>query len=447
MAAVAKLNYGATNLSFLNSSGLYVAADKSGRWIPSVAGIGANGLPRNVVETIPLLVHGTSHDNIAVITQGVSDMMRYTNNYWRDVDRINPVWLHSQLSGETNERRALVRTITWKWLSQHYSGDMIGFEPRIQAAIERIGAWEQPTASTAVETAAIQSIGGLYDYTAAGAADVVGTLPARLDYLYAWADAANLSVMWAGIRAAEKHSLTNYDPILDFASEFTPGTDAANVVDATARSGSRMEITFATQTGWYSRASAGNNIGDGTDSGEGGNHMALLRAYVDAGTVADIKVCFSFVSADGISYTNIQRVEGTSWTFYPINGLWNNEGLPTVDLWAKRVSGSGSLHVDCFVLIPVDALFLFAEGTGVIGNANIANSMQIFTRPDNVVQAYSSRLSVDIGDVSMEGVGIPPGDGRLVVCAARADRVSVLADTLTLKMNHWQRWASLRGNE
>jgi hypothetical protein len=447
MAAIAKLNYGATNLSLLDASGLYVAADESGRWIPSVAGIGPDGLPRNATETIPLLVHGTSHDDVASITQGLSDMMRYANNYWRDVDRVNPVWLHSKLDGETNERRALVQQITWRWLSQHYSGDMIGFEPRIQAAIERIGAWEQTTASTAVETAAIQSIGGLYDYTAAGAADVVGTLPARLDYLYTWANAANLSVMWAGIRAAEKHSLTSYDPILDFASEYTPGTDASDVVDATARSGSRMEITFATQTGWYSRASGANNIGDGTNSGEGGDNLALLRAYVDAGTVADIKLGFSFVSADGISYTNIQRIDATSWTIYPIQGLWNNEGLPTVDLWAKRVSGSGSLHVDCFVLTPVDALFLFAEGTGVMGNGAIGNALQIFTRPDNVVQAYSARLSADVGDVSMEGPGIPPGDGRLVVCAARADRASTLTDTLTLKMNHWQRWASLRGNE
>lgn len=446
MAAVAKLNYSATNLSLLDDSGLYINAEQA-VWIPTVAGIGTNGLPKNTTETIPLLVHGTSHDDVASIIQGLSDMMRYANNYWRDDDRVNPVWLHSKLDNETGERRALVQEITWRWQSQHYSGDMIGSEPRIRTAIERIGAWEQTTASTAVETAAIQSLGGLYDYTAAGAADVVGTLPARLDYLYTWANAANLSVIWAGIRAAEKHSLTNYDPILDFASEFVPGTDASDVADGTARSGTRMEIDFSTEAGWDSRASAANNIGDGSASGETGDHLALLRAYVDAGTVADIKLGFSFISADGISYTNIQRIEGTSWTIYPIQGLWNNGGLPTVDLWAKRVSGAGSLHVDCFILIPVDALFLFAEGTGVIGNGAIGNSLQIFTRPDNVIQAYSAGLSVDVGDVSMEGPGIPPGDGRLVVCAARANRASTNTDTLTLKMNHWQRWASLRGNE
>jgi len=445
MAAVAKLNYGATNLSFLNNAGLYLSDPRG--WTPQVAGIGTDGLPKTVAERIPLWVYGTSHDNVAALTQLLSDMMRYTNNYWRDVDRASPVWLHSQLSGETNERRALVRTIGWKWETAHYGASMVGSTPEIQAAIERVGAWEQPTASTAVETAAIASIGGLYDYTAAGAADVVGTLPARLDYLYTWANAANLSVFWGGIRSAEKHSLGAYNPILDFASQFTPGTDAADVVDATARSGTRMEITFATQTGWFSRAAGANNIGDGTVSGEGGDNLALLRAYVDAGTVVDIKLGFSNVAADGVAYTGIQRISETSWTIIPIQGLWNNDGLPTVDLWATRVSGAGSLHVDCFVLIPVDALFMFAEGTGVMGNGAIANALQIFTRPDGVVKSFSSRLAVDVEDVSLEGAGIPVGDGRLVVCAARASRASTVTDTLTLKMNHWQRWASLRGVE
>jgi hypothetical protein len=324
---------------------------------------------------------------------------------------------------------------------------MIGFEPVLQAEIMRVGAWEQTTASTAVETAAIASIGGQYDYTAAGAADVVGTLPARLDFLHAWANAASMSVMWAGIRAAEKHSLTSYDPIWDLASEFAPGTDASDVADATARIGTRMEIDFASEAGWASRATGSNNIGDGSDSGEGGDNLAILRAYTDANTVADIKVGTAFVSADGVSYTDIQRIDGSSWTMYPIQGLINNQGLPTIDLWAKRVSGAGSLHFDCFVLIPVDSLFLFAEGTAVMGTANIANSLRFFTRPDGVAKAFSSALSVNVNDMEMEGPGIPVGDGRLVVCAARASRASTVTDTLTLRMNHWQRWASLRGNE
>lgn len=446
MAAIAKLNYGAVNLNLLNDSGLYLAADPSG-WIPKVAALGDAGLPADVVENIPLLVHGTSHDNVAAITQPLSDMMRIANNYWRDVDRVTPVWLHSKIDNETNERRALVRRIAWDWQSEYYSGSMIGSEPRLKATIERFGGWEQPTASTAVETAAIASIGGQYDYTAAGAADVVGTFPARLDYLYAWANAANLSVFWGGIRAAEKHSLTSYDPIKDFSSEFAPGTDAADVADATARNGTRMEIDFATVQDWAERATGGGNIGDGSNSGEGGDNLVILRAYVDAGTVADIKFAVSNVSADGITYTSIQRIDATSWTFYPIQGLIDNEGLPAIDLWAKQVSGSGSLHVDCIVFVPVDALFLFSEGTGVMGNGNIANSLRIFTRPDGVVQAYSGRLSVDVNNVEMEGPGVPIGDARLVVCAARADRASVKTDTLTLKMNHWQRWAGLRGNE
>ncbi len=445
MAAVAKLRYGAIDLSFLNTSGLYLSSERG--WIPRVADIGPDGMPADVEERIPLSISGTSDDNVADIEQPLSDMMRYTSNYWRDADRVAPVWLHSQLAGETNGRRALVKKIRWNWLSEHYASDMIGYKPNLRALIERFGAWEQPTASTAVETAAIASIGGQYDYTAAGAADVVGNLPARLDFLYTWANANNLSVFWAGIRGAERHSLTNYDPILDFASEFAPGTDAADVADATARSGTRMEIDFAGEAGWASRASGSNNIGDGTRDGENGDNLAILRAYVDGGTVADIKLGFSFVSADGIAYTDIQRIEGASWTFYPIQGLWNNDNLPTVDLWAKRVSGGGSLHLDCFVLIPVDQFFLFAEGTGVMGNGNIANALQIFTRPDGVVKSFSSRLTVNVEDVEMEGPGIPVGDGRLVVCAAGASRVSLETDTLTLRMNHWQRWAGLRGNE
>ncbi len=452
MAAVAKLNYTDTgasgvNLSFLDDSGLYIT---SPGWIPKITQIGIDGLPTAVAEQIELWVNGTSYDDVATIEQSLADMMRMTANYWSDPDREVPVWLHSQLSGETNERRALVRAIAMAWLTEHYSQDMVSFKPRLKAAIERFGGWEQTTESTYKETSGISSTGGLnglYDYTAAPAADVVGTLPSRLNYLITWANSASMSVFWAGIRSEEKHTLGSYDPVFTFAADFTPGTDAADVVDATAKDGNRMNITFATAT-WASRATNGGGaIGDGTSPGESGDHLILLRAKVDAGTVADVKLSFSNISVtENVTYTGVQRISATSWTIYPLDGLFNNSDRPDLTMWARRVSGSGDLDIDCLIFIPVDSFFLFAEGTNVIGT-NASAGLQIFTRPDGVEQAYSASLAERVSNVQMVGPGIPVGDGRMVICAARTDRVSVLTDTLTIKMNHWPRWASLRGNE
>lgn len=447
MAAVLKLSYidpsaGATDLNLIDTSGIMLEGKG---WIPKVASVGAGGVAQDVMETLTVYIVGTSHDDVATNEQALSDMMRRAGNYWRDVNRRSPVWLYAQLSGETNARRALVKEISWRWISQHYSEEMIDFKPRLKITINRMGAWEALTASTYEEVAAVASLGGQFDYTGAPASDVVGTLPSRLNDLFIWESAVNTSVMWAGIRSAELHTIGAYDPVWTFAADFVPDVDAADVADATAFDGNRMEIDFAVTPGWARRASAGGTNLDGDNTGD---HLILLRAYTDVGTEADIKILFSLTSAnEDAIYTSIQGITDNAWTIYPISGaLLNYEDSPNVEFWARRTNGAGSLHIDCLVFIPVDAFFLFVEGTNVIGPA-LGTSFGWSVREDGVIQGHSSLTGRDVGNVQMEGPGVPIGHGVMVICGARSGRASTKTDTFTLKMNHLERWAALRGSE
>lgn len=393
-------------------------------------------------------VIGTSHDNVAALVQGLDEMRWRADEYVRDRSQQYAVWLHAQLSGETGERRAMARQVGVEWLSEHYSGEMVGFRPGLRVAVEREPYWERTSATTEVETGSLSTLGGVYDYTASPAADVVGDVPARLNRLYAWESGSNLSVLWAGFRSVNKHgSLASFDPCWGV-SEGTEDTDTSSVADATAQGGTRVEVTFATEAGWARRGYDVMQIGDSSRPGEKGPFLMLLRAKVDAGTEADVKLVRFHVGVDddGV-WTEPKRITATGWTIHPL-GLWENEGGPMLEYWARRVSGAGSLHLDCIVFIPTDEYFLFAEGTSILGHTNISNSLQFYTRADNSIVGYAAGLGgVDVYDVEAEGVGVPVGDGRLVVCAARADRASTLGDSLTLKMGHYPRWCNLRGAE
>ena len=81
-------------------------------WNPVVATPVHMGDPLPVLERLRLLLSNTSHDNIAANMQSLHEMQVLANRYMNDPTQEEPVWLHSQLDGETGERRALVRNIT-----------------------------------------------------------------------------------------------------------------------------------------------------------------------------------------------------------------------------------------------------------------------------------------------------------------------------------------------
>lgn len=451
MAAVLKLSFDGTDLSFLDTSGMFLVDPG---WIPKVGDLGADGKAGRVKEAILVEINGASYDDVGANEQALSDMMRVCR-IWRQDKRMEAVWLHSKLDGETGERRALVHNISWRWKSQHYAGAMVSFSPRLTIIIERDGAWEQLADTPDVDIAAVATVGGMLDYTVGPGADVVGTLPARLSKLETWANAADLGVLWGGFRSDEKHGDAGaFDPVLNIEGLTSVGADTADVGDATAENGTRTDVDFTVTEGWGLRKRGFvTAIGNASIEEESSPFLMIVRAYCDAATEAEIKISHNNNStiADTSSeqFTEAVAIDANAWTFYPLVGLWDNFRAPHMRLYARRTAGAGELHMDVIVFMPTDEYFIFGEQVSMIGNPAVGFRLTLETFADGIINGYSGSLNYSglVSNVEATGPGVPIGDGRLVVCAARDNRVSVLTDTLTVRTAFFPRWAALRGAE
>lgn len=421
-------------------------------WTPQIATPVTGRVPGPVVEQIVLRCEGSSQDSVAGYLQALHDMQRWAPEYFPYRLVQTPVWLHSQTKTETTGRRALVYRIDGKFTddllgevqAEEFDSNMLG----VALGVERHPYWEALTPTTELTTTGISALGGLFDYTAAPGADVVGDVPARLAELHMYAAAANLSYAWVGFRSVNLHdALTNYDPRAEMTGG-TADTDGSMTVDATASGGQRLDVSFATQAGWYSRWYITYDLsGDGaTAKRDSGRQLVLLRAYCDAATTAEVRLRSQVLGSEDAFYTEPVAVAATAWTIYPL-GTVDLTTFPTIYLEARRTAGAGSFHACSITFVPLDEYFLYMEGTNVIGDNALANAATWTVEPDDYLWGRSSDLSKYVLNVQQIGAGVPLGDGRAVIVGARASKASTLTDTVSCVFTAYPRWLSLRGAE
>ncbi len=445
-------------LSLLNNGSTGFTADV---WAPRVATPRVDRVPNPVVEIIETRVKGSNQDNLAQHVQSLHDMQRWADQYMGDRQAmdgagVGPVWLHSKMNSETGERRALVRGIDTKYardIDSDFYGGMVESNNLMEMAlaIERGPYWERTTSSTGSQTSGIDSVGGLYDYTSASATDVPGDVPARVEKLEIWSNITDMSVIWAGFRSAARHTDPVMQPIMSL-HELTLGANSTNASDPTACEASNVTVSFATSTGWADRVTATRHLYAGVEYlPNSGMALMLLRAHVSSGATGvpavtcDVRVQrYEGDATFNAIYSEPVRVNSTVWTIYPL-GYHDNGGLPSISVQARRLSTAGSLYLDRMVMLPVDEYFLYAEGTNCIGSSIAAEELYFKVRADDGLIAYSGHLGMYVRNAAQSGAGVPQGDGRMVVVAARKDRQSNSSDTLTMKLSHFPRYVSLRG--
>ena len=79
-------------------------------WMAKVAQPAYGKLPPDVVEDMPIWIEDTTDDALATELQELHEMQRWAEMYRVDRTEDTPVWLEDQTTGETNKRRALVRS-------------------------------------------------------------------------------------------------------------------------------------------------------------------------------------------------------------------------------------------------------------------------------------------------------------------------------------------------
>ena len=313
--------------------------------------------------------------------------------------------------------------------------------------------------------------------------DIVGDVPARIGAL-TMQSANDLHRLWMGIRSASLHGATGVtgfipvweceDGVLNIDGSIyldsAGGASEANLASPGAGSGDFVVVDpgFASST-WDWDAAYINvqtlssaNVGYTTYTDSYGRFLWLLRAKVTSGT-------WSIYLRDGYSiaknYHEPKTIDSTAWNYFEVAintlPLCDQQGVSLTSvsqiffiyIYAKRLTGSGDLKLDCFCPVPIDGGFCKVED----GYMDSTRYTVLGEGPHEHYQVLTLNNDAtdwgrDINIFEWENFHLPPGDGRLV-CVYADTTETVLTDTIEFAdaalspSVYTERWTSLRGAE
>ena len=463
MARMLKLKRDTTELDLLAAEG---AGWRAASWNPAVARMRYGGRAEPVIEVIEATVERASHNDLAASVQALDEMAFWADGYAQDRLMQEPVWLHAQMTNETSERRALVRRIDYEWLTPAVSATGYAKKNRAQmrVTIEREAYWET-TAYRGISSPTLPAGAAvLHDYTSS--ADIAGDVDARCSRIGVSAVVGQCDRLWLGVRSSNKidGNAANLQPLWECENGTNNASESGiiDVVDATASGGDYVrarEVDLNWDNEWHQVYAMHFSQATVQYLDNYGLFLWLLRARVTSGTW-DTGLSFKHSSMPDAELIRKEAVEitATAWDFYevgiqqlPIRNLQapvagGIDGWLEVQMWARRTSGSGDLHLDCLALVPVDEAFLYVENMGLTGG--LAPRCDIAQGPlgGQAVLTHDIPGKIVAFGWSNGKIVLPPGDGRMVVVHAR-EASSVLTDQITVPIFCYERWASLRGNE
>jgi len=320
----------------------------------------------------------------------------------------------------------------------------------------------------------VSTVGGMSTFSNS----ILGTAPARVTRLRFAVNSGGggpITTAWLGFRSSMLGTPADFVPVWELedtaAANRGADTSVASESSDTSPSGStsnnKLRCTFGTPA-MASRAII--TLADVTTStqrdDQRGRHLVLLRAK-GSGLTAYIRMDSGYSGAANWRTGTRILVDSTSWYLYPLGYItipatrmsefetleggaatFNNFG---VRINAQLASGSGTLDMDCLILIPQD------EGAVYINNANLEYTSStpgwadVGYDPFNntyQVNRLSPWLAVDKTlEAQFEHLALPNGSGNIVILAAQRASSQVLADVMGISFFGRFRWRSLRGTE
>lgn len=477
MAITHKLVYGDSEIDLASADGIYVRPE----YVPAVAQpTGDGSIPDYVLETLPVIINAADEDSLASILQDLHEAQRYAAEYWADTQQTTPVWYHQKQDGETGERRALVKSISFtpdvSWFTPPGSYESFGGT----ILIERHPYWEATTPRAFPHDTSISAgVVTLYDYTASGA-DILGDVGARIeDFPIELATLDPIGRFWIGLRSAARHgNVANFittweieDGVLNegesgiyvnMSRYASPGGDSGAAVVVS-------EVDAEWDNTW-NYVVTGLTLGNVTTnySDNYGRYLWLLRARVTSGTwEIQLRYGYVYMSDDEYQRGRVVEINSTDWDLYETDvmpiPMRNLQTIPTeildaahdstweIQIYAQRTSGSGNLVLDALFPIPIDEGYCFLKDF-----SRDEYYVSIHTGPtDEIGAVITDGDSIDfIPAVAAHGWYLPPGDGRMIIAWARSnssmftDRLEAIAYRNGAPAGtYYERWLSLRGAE
>lgn len=439
---------GISTANLLDSSGIEIAA---GGWQPQVIPYGEN----EVAEAMTLVVNGTSIDSAATKVQAIYQKVRECEWSKQSEERYQ-VYLVDQLSGETNARQAVVKSMEFTpgaSLHDYYPVRNSNSWNGAQLGLVR-GHWEDTTyTNTTIPFFSRGADGALTP-------DIPGDIPARIASLSFTANAA-VTEMWWGFKTSRNVSVIPWFGLWEM-EKGTPGTDAGTAADAGASGVNVMRCNFATGTAMLTRMTLTPYQLDSTNYSElRGKYKLLARMKVDSGYTCRVRSAYGLTAGTAnLVYNEPVTVSNTSWYVYDLGnislpgggaGNYTNGGSASmqnsiialqVQLYSGAQGATTYWYGDYFDAVPID------EGYGHVKNGAGSSSI-IYSDALGRISAYSNDYTEipDTTGTDPDNFTIPVGGSLSVYLFSAAQRAasSVLADEGTITINFIPRWFSLRG--
>lgn len=442
-------------------TGGYSLADDG--YLPTSAPDGVS----SVHEVITLKLQGTSKDNLAALTQDLDEKVKQVG-WWLNNPGVERylVWIRVQLDGETYPRQAQILDIlppdsVRVFTAEEHMNNYIG---QYSIAFERTPFWEDPYTypSTTAKTG-INSIGG----TVVLSETIYGDVPARLARIDFKSAATIYDHFWIGWRTSRFGTTANFVPVWSLKDGSGGGTDTNTTSDSSAYSGTRLTCTFGSTATLVERCYMTVLQASPTHpADQRGMLTVLLRAKMSDSSVARVRLRGGWFNSEDASMNSPvirsrQVISGTDWNYYELGTMT----LPpfrffnsivalnnfTFALDAERISGSGSLHLDCLVMIPSDEGMLRIVGASTIDTfTNL--SITAITPPNfehyglMIIDALGS-VTYDNASISQIGWSLPANaETPRLIGAGSGNSVSAKSTTFDMSYTYIPRWRTLRGN-
>lgn len=433
------------------------APEPTGEWKdqPYGAQYTFKNYPR-VTETFDLFAVNTAA-NIRTGVKAIEDLLEKAR-YWHTsiASHSSPIWLVARSEGET-ARRALVyggalRFSTLGGASPLLEGNGIN----AQLVIQRHPLWEN-LASQDFSQASVNTLGGKFAPTTAAP----GTAPGRIQSCgVAPTGGAIIGRFWLGARETGAGT-ADFKSVWECESAWHKGTDTTlSGVSGASPSGSTnnmLTCSFATVSANAERMTIKvSDVVSGNALHSVGRYVVLLRTRVASGVNVVFQLRLGFMGNTDSRNRIVNTVyhagtSGTNWRLVELGAISipanlnmsdsaNSCGSTQLQLWVERVSASGSIDLDCLVLIPADH-YVKCDG---INNMYYPEAVVINSLPNEIQWAHwyttGAQATVDLLPASW----YYPVSNGLVVFAAESSTGGGLTNVADISFYTRPRWLSYR---
>lgn len=401
------------------------------------------------IETFGLVAEG-SDAGIISAENSLADLLYKAERFIKDPLEGTSIWLEANAASETAKRAFVYNGQLVPSMQRNISPLLGKNGAYFQLGLTRNPAWESVASTTGVSASALSVVGGMLSL-----ADNGGTLDGRLSLLSLTGATVGgaLTRFWLGIRPTYAGTGT-FTPVWE-CEDGTNGTDATDTADASCSGGSKVRVDFATVATNAMRMFTTVITNIATPTHAVGRYLVLVRAMVTSGTVA-MQMRTGYAQSQNltphktvyISNTSAELIELGEITIPPFGYRSDVQGTNAVrqfmlQLWAERISGSGSLDLDCFILIPSEHMF-YADGAELLAISGHAVNFYTFEDEQRVAIHYIS----DYPQANLEYAPtdwVYPKDGGVLVVAAQRDGAQVITDTLDVEYTMYPRWRTYAG--